>query len=83
MKKLIEIDDTTLRKLKIISAFETLSVKGLMEKAIKLFVENKEKEQFESLSDEEKTDIGLLALMQKVDEKETVSEEEFLKSLHE
>lgn len=34
LKKLIEIDKSLVTKLKIISAFENLSVKNLMEKAI-------------------------------------------------
>ena len=46
MKKLIEIDDTILTKLKVLSAFEGLSVKALMEKAIELFVKTKEKRMF-------------------------------------
>ena len=81
MKKLIEIDDSILTKLKLLSAFEGLSVKALMEKAIEVFVKTKEKEQLDSLSEEEKEDIGLLLLMQKADRNDTVSEEEFLKAL--
>ncbi|PQJ76926.1 hypothetical protein [Polaribacter glomeratus] len=81
MKKIIEIDDSILTKLKILSAFEGLSVKALMEKAIELFVKNKEKEQLDSLSKEEKEDIGLLLLMQQADRRDMVSEEEFLEGL--
>ena len=81
MKKLIEIDNSILTKLKLLSAFEGLSVKALMEKAIEVFVKTKEKEQLDSLSEEEKEDIGLLLLMQKADRNDTVSEEEFLKAL--
>lgn len=81
MKKLVEIDDSILTKLKILSAFEGLSVKALMEKAIDLFVKNKEKEQLDSLSKEEKEDIGLLLLMQQADRTKTVSREEVFKLL--
>lgn len=81
MKKLVEIDESLLTKLKVLSAFEGLSVKALMEKAIELFVKNKEKEQFESLSQEQKEDIGLLILMQKADRSKTVSREEVFKLL--
>src|SRR5680860_1483695 len=59
MRKNIDIDDTTLTKLKIISAFENLSVKALMEGAVRFFVEHKEKERYESLTDEEKEDAKL------------------------
>ncbi|WP_299014398.1 hypothetical protein [uncultured Polaribacter sp.] len=83
MKKLIEIDETTLTKLKILSAFEDLSVKKLMEKAIVLFVQSKEKEQSEKLTDEQKEDIGLLLLMQQADRNDTVSREEIFKALEE
>ena len=81
MKKLIEIDDTILTKLKVLSAFEGLSVKALMEKAIELFVKSKEKEQLDSLTDEQKEDIGLLFLMQQADRTDTVSREEIFKLL--
>ena len=81
MKKLIEVDETLLTKLKVLSAFEGLSVKALMEKAIELFVKNKEKEQFDSLSQEQKEDIGLLILMQQADRTKRVSREEVFKLL--
>ena len=81
MKKLIEVNEMTLTKLKVLSAFEDLSVKALMEKAIELFVLSKEKEQMNNLSAEEKEDLGLLLLMQRVDRTDTVSEKEFFKAL--
>ncbi|WP_218597815.1 hypothetical protein [Polaribacter sp. NJDZ03] len=81
MKKLIEIDDTILTKLKVLSAFEGLSVKALMEKAIELFVKTKEKEQLDRLTDEQKEDIGLLLLMQQADRTDTVSRDDIFKLL--
>ncbi len=83
MRKIIDIEDPLLTKLKILSAFEDLSVKALMEKAVAWFVAEKEKERFDNMSDEEKEDIGLLLLMQQVDRTEEVSEDEFLKALRE
>jgi hypothetical protein len=83
MKKIIEIREPLLTKLKILSAFENLSVKALMEKAVEQFVIEKEKERLDNLSEEEKEDLGLLLLMQQADRKDLVSEEEFLKALHE
>lgn len=83
MKKIIDIDDVTLTKLKVISAFEDLSVKALMEKAVRFFVEQKEKEKFNMLSDDEKEDLGLLLLMQNLDSSDTVPEEEIMKILKE
>ena len=81
MKKLVEIDNSVLTKLKVLSAFEGLSVKALMKKAIETFVKTKEKEQLDSLSKEEKENIGLLLLMQQADRTKTVSREEIFKLL--
>lgn len=83
MRKNIDIDEATLTKLKIIAAFEDVSVKALMEKAVSFFVSHKEKERLDALSEEEKEDIGLLLLMQQVDLNDTVSEEDFFKALEE
>lgn len=81
MRKLIDLDLTTLKKLKYISVFENLSVKSLMETAIQMYVKNKELERFKSLSDDEKEDIGMLLLMQEADRSDKVSEEEILHAL--
>lgn len=83
MKKIIEIREPLLTKLKILSAFENLSVKALMEKAVEQFVVEKEKERLDNLSEEEKEDLGLLLLMQQADKLDQVGEEEFLKALRE
>jgi hypothetical protein len=81
MRKLIDIDETTLTKLKVISIFEKTSVKGLIENAVQTYVKNKQTSQFSNLSDEEKEDIGLLMLMQEADRNDKVSEEEIFKIL--
>lgn len=83
IKKLIEIDKSLVTKLKLLSAFENLSVKALMEKAIREFVAKKERERIEKLSDEEKEDLGLLLLMQQADKEDFATEEEFFKALNE
>ena len=81
MKKLIEIDEIVLTKLKILSAFEGMSVKALMENAIESFVKKKEKEQLEKLTLEQKEDLGLLLLMQQADRNDTVSRKDIFKLL--
>ncbi|PWA09968.1 hypothetical protein [Flavobacterium laiguense] len=81
MRKLIDIDETTLTKLKVISIFEKTSVKGLIENAVQMYVKNKQSGQFKNLSDEEKEDIGMLMLMQEADRNEKVSEEEIFRIL--
>ena len=81
MRKLIDLDETTLTKLKVISIFEKTSVKGLIENAVQTYVKNKQSSQFNNLSDEEKEDLGLLILMQEADRSEFVSREEIMKIL--
>jgi len=81
MRKLIDLDETTLTKLKVISIFEKTSVKGLIENAVQAYVKNKQSSQFNNLSDEEKEDLGLMMLMQEVDRNDKVSEEEIFKIL--
>ncbi|MGB3848535.1 MAG: hypothetical protein WA958_01095 [Tunicatimonas sp.] len=83
MKKIIDVEEALLIKLKIVAAFENLSVKALMELAVEQFVTEKEKERLSKMTDEEKEDIGLLLLMQQVDETDTVDKEEFMKALRE
>ena len=81
MRKLIDIDETTLTKLKVISIFEKTRVKGLIENAVQTYVKNKQTSQFNNLSDEEKEDIGLIMLMQEADRNDKISEEEIFKIL--
>jgi hypothetical protein len=81
MRKNIDIDESTLTKLKLLSVFEDLSVKSVMERAISFYVEYKEKECLKSLPDEEKEDLGLLLLMQQSDRSEVGSREEVMNIL--
>ena len=81
MRKLIDIDETTLTKLRVISILEKTSVKGLIENAVQTYVKNKQTSQFNNLSDEEKEDIGLMMLMHEADRNDKVSEEEIFKIL--
>ena len=76
MRKNIDIDDSILRKVKMLSVFEDISVKALMEKAVRFYVQHKEQERLKTLSKEEKEDLGLLLLMQQADATDTVSEED-------
>lgn len=80
-RKNIDIDECTLTKLKLLSVFEDLSVKSVMERAISFYVEYKEKERLKSLTDEEKEDLGLLLLMQQSDRSEVGSREEVMNIL--
>jgi hypothetical protein len=82
MRKNIDIDETTLTKLKVLSVFEDMSVKSLMEKAVSFFVTHKENEKINSMTDEEKEDLGLLLLMQQADRADRVSESEVMNALN-
>jgi|TARA_B110000238_G_C15840393_1_gene316637 hypothetical protein len=82
MRKNIDIDETTLTKLKVLSVFENMSVKSLMEKAVSFFVTHKENEKINSMTDEEKEDLGLLLLMQQADKTDSVSESEVMNALN-
>lgn len=81
MRKLIDIDEKTLTKLKVISIFEKTSVKGLIENAVQMYVKSMQTDQFKNLSNEEKEDLGLIMLMQEVDRNDKVNEEEIFKIL--
>ncbi|MBO6532424.1 MAG: hypothetical protein ACE37L_12060 [Allomuricauda sp.] len=83
IKKLVEVDKSLVVKLKVLSAFENLSVKALMEKAIVEYVKKKELERFDQLSEAEKEDLGLLLLMQQADKEDFVSEDDVFKLLDE
>ena len=83
MKKIIDVEESLLVKLKIVAAFENLSVKALMELAVEQFVTEKERERLSRMTDEEKEDIGLLLLMQQVDKTDTVSKADFMNALRE
>ncbi len=81
MRKNIDIEDNLLLKLKLLSVFEEISVKSVMEKAVSFYVEYKENERLQALSAEDKEDLGLLLLMQQADRNEVVSRDEIMKAL--
>ncbi|MDR6548536.1 hypothetical protein J2810_004626 [Chryseobacterium rhizosphaerae] len=81
IRKNIDIDEKVLTKVKLLSAFEEMSVKTIMEKAVSFYVEYKENERLKTLSEEEKEDLGLLLLMQQADRKKVVSREEIMNAL--
>ena len=81
MRKYIDIDDSLVLKLKVLSAFENTTVKKLMEEAVEYYVAMKEKERMDALTPEEKEDLGLLMLMQQADLDSTVSREKVMKEL--
>jgi len=81
MKKFIDLDKTTLKKLKMISVIEQVSSDELVQKTVNAFVEKFWLEKFIGLTDEEKEDFGLLMLMQQADRNDKVSREEIFSIL--
>ncbi len=79
MRKIIDIDEALLPKLKLLAAIEGVSVKKLMEKSVEWYLDYKQQERIQSMSAEEKEDLGLLLLMQQAAIDKTISEEELFK----
>ncbi len=79
MRKIIDIDDKMIPKLKLLAAIESSSVKKIMEDAITWYIQHKQEEQMNSMSLEQKEDLGLLLLMQQANTSSLVSEEELFK----
>ncbi len=80
MRKIIDIDDKIIPKLKLLAAIEGSSVKKIMEDAISWYIDHKQKEQINRMSLDQKEDLGLLVLMQQANQASTVSEEALFKS---
>ena len=83
MRKNIDIDEVTLSKLKLLSAFENNSVKGLMEEAVSWFVAEKEKQLFEGITQEEKEDLSVFLQMQQTNRKNLTSRDAIMELLEE
>ncbi len=79
MRKIVDIDDQIIPKLKLIAALENSSVKKVIEKAISRYVEYKQNEQMNSMPLDQKEDLGLLLLMQQANTTSVVSEEALFK----
>ncbi|MBL0684584.1 hypothetical protein [Aquimarina mytili] len=80
MRKIIDINEQIIPKLKLIAAIESSSVKKVMEDAITWYVEHKQKEQINAMSLDQKEDLGLLLLLQQAKTTTAISEEELFKS---
>lgn len=76
MKQFVDLDETTLMKLQMISVIEKVSFDVLIQNSVKSYVEDIWLKNFSRLTDEEKEDFGLLMLMHEADGTDTVNEEE-------
>ena len=81
MKQFVDLDKTTLMKLKMISVIEKVSSDDLIQKTVKAYVEEVWLKKFSGLTDEEKEDFGLSMLMQEADRNDKVSSEEIFSIL--
>jgi len=79
MRKIVDVEDVIIPKLKLIAAIESSSVKKVMEDAIEWYVAYKQKEQVKNMSTEQKQDLGLLLLMQQVNTTSIIDEDELFK----
>jgi len=79
MKKIIDIDDKIIPKLRLLAAMEASSVKRIMEEALTWYIEHKQKEQIKMMSREQKEDLGLLLLMQQANSTSLIDEDKLFK----
>ncbi|MCK8523234.1 hypothetical protein M0D21_16765 [Aquimarina sp. D1M17] len=80
MRKIVDIEDKIIPKLKLLAAIEGSSVKKIMEDAVSWYVDHKQKEQLKTMSKDQKEDLGLLLLMQQADASSTVEEDDLFNS---
>ncbi|QKX04787.1 hypothetical protein HN014_07620 [Aquimarina sp. TRL1] len=78
MRKIIDIEEELLPKLKLLAALENSSVKRVMEDAVSWYIKHKQKERINEMSQEQKEDLGLLLLMQQAKSDDAISGDEFL-----
>lgn len=64
MRKIIDIPQTSIPKLKLIAALQGKSVKKCMEDAVEFYIAEQQKNRITQLSTAQKEDLGLLLLMQ-------------------
>lgn len=76
MRKIIDIDEKIIPKLKLIAALEDSSVKKTMEDAIYWYVQHKQNEKGNMMTAHQKEDLGLLLLMRQVDTTVIINENE-------
>ncbi len=76
MRKIIDIDDQIIPKLKLLAALEDSSVKKVMEDAISWYIDHKQNEQLKKMSAAQKEDLGLLLLLQQANMDTTISEKD-------
>ncbi|MEW7289428.1 hypothetical protein [Aquimarina sp. 2304DJ70-9] len=79
MRKIIDIDEQIIPKLKLLAAIEDSSVKKVMEDAISWYIEHKQNTQMNAMSLDQKEDLGLLLLMQQAKTSVMINEEELFK----
>jgi hypothetical protein len=84
IRKQINVDEKSLKRLKFISAFQNKSVKSLMEEAVRNFANSyiEKHLKIKDLTEDEKEDVGLYLLMQESDD-ERVSRDVFYNEIDE
>lgn len=77
----MNLNKTTLLKLKMISTIEKVSSDELIQKFVESYVNELWLEKISGLTDDEKEDFGMSMLMQEVDRNDKVSREEIFSIL--
>lgn len=83
MKQFIDLNKTTLMKLKMISTIEKISSDELIQKFVESYLDELWLEKFSGLTNDEKEDFGMLMLLQDVDRNDKVSRDEIFSILSE
>lgn len=80
MRKIVDIQDDLIPKLKLIAAIENSSVKKVIEEAVGFYIDYKRENQLKQLSVEQKEDLAFMFLLKNIENTETVTQEELFNS---
>ncbi|WP_378185974.1 hypothetical protein ACE939_12740 [Aquimarina sp. W85] len=80
MRKIIDVEDDLIPKLKLIAAIEDSSVKKVIEEAVAFYIDFKRDNQLKQLSVEQKNDLAFMFLLKDIKSDETVTKEELFNS---
>ena len=76
MRKIIDVQDDLIPKLKLIAAIENSSVKKVIEEAVAFYIDYKRENRLQQLSAEQKEDLAFMFLLKDIEVTETITKEE-------
>ncbi|MFL1894362.1 hypothetical protein ACJRPK_01590 [Aquimarina sp. 2-A2] len=80
MRKIIDVQDDLIPKLKLIAAIENSSVKKVIEEAVAFYIDYKRENRLQQLSAEQKEDLAFMFLLKDIEVTETITKEELFNS---